>query len=86
MNKTQILIILSSGGMFYLGPCELCIHSLGFTKDGKFCDWIRISRRIIFTELEGSTAREVNIKQNRSADMNGENGNIWKEVVMDYST
>jgi hypothetical protein len=32
----------------------------------------------------GSTAREVNIKQNRPADMNGANGNIWKEVVMNY--
>ena len=29
----------------------------------------------------GSTAREVNIKQNRFANMNGENGNIRKEVV-----
>jgi hypothetical protein len=36
------------------------------------------------TELVDSTAREVNIKQNRSLDMNGENGNTWKEVVMDY--
>jgi hypothetical protein len=32
-----------------------------------------------------STVRKVNIKQNRSADMNGESGNTWKEVVFDYS-
>jgi hypothetical protein len=31
----------------------------------------------------GSTTREVNIKQNISADMNGEKRNIWKEVVME---
>lgn len=34
----------------------------------------------------GSTARVFNIKQNRSADMNGENGNTRKEVLIVFES
>jgi hypothetical protein len=37
------------------------------------------------TELVGSAARVYSIKLNRGANMKDENGNIWKEAVMDES-